>query len=160
MTQKTQQDADSASALPTFVAFMTLFGSAQQVLKTRMQDQAEQGLGPLHLRALCLCLRNPGCTQQQVVQSMGRDKGQVARLIRELEGRHFLVRTPDERDRRVWRLVVTPEGEEKCQWFSAIEAQLATDLFGGLGAPACEQLEQLLNELRARIGVVADEEGL
>ena len=158
MTQPTRQEADSASALSTFVAFMTLFGSAQQVLKNRMQDQAEQGLGPLHLRALCLCLRNPGATQQQVVQSIGRDKGQVARLIRELEERHFLVRTPDERDRRVWRLAVTAEGEQKCQWFSAIEAQLATDMLGGLGAQEREQLEHLLNELRERINVVAEEE--
>ena len=157
MTSQTQPEADHASALSTFVAFMTLFGSAQQVLKTRMQDQAEQGLGPLHLRALCLCLRNPGGTQQQVVQAMGRDKGQIARLIRELEERHFLVRTPDERDRRVWRLAVTPEGEEKCRWFSAIEAQLASDMFGGLGAKESEQFELLLNELRERIGVVAEE---
>lgn len=62
---------------------------------------------------------------------MGRDKGQIPRLIRELEERHFLVRTPDERDRRVWRLAVTREGEEKYQWFSAIEAQLATDMLAG-----------------------------
>lgn len=155
MTSQTQPEADRASALSTFVAFMTLFGSAQQVLKTRMQDQADQGLGPLHLRALCLCLRNPGGTQQQVVQAMERDKGQIARLIRELEERHFLVRTPDERDRRVWRLDVTPEGEEKCRWFSAIEAQLATDMLGGIGTQALGQLEQLLNELRERIGGVA-----
>lgn len=88
---------------------------------------------------------------------MGRDKGQIARLIRELEERHFLVRTPDERDRRVWRLAVTPEGEEKCRWFSAIEAQLATDMLGGLGTQAHAQLEQLLNELRERINPVAED---
>ncbi|WP_158590515.1 MarR family winged helix-turn-helix transcriptional regulator [Noviherbaspirillum cavernae] len=158
MTQTTRQDADRASTLSTFVAFMTLFGSAQQILKKRMEDQAEQGLGPLHLRALCLCLRNPGGTQQQVVQSMGRDKGQIARLVRDLEERHFLVRSPDAHDRRVWRLTVTPEGEEKCQWFTAIEAQLATDMLGGLGAKECVQLEQLLNELRGRINAVAEEE--
>jgi DNA-binding MarR family transcriptional regulator len=158
MTLKIRQDADGASALTTFVAFMTLFGSAQQVLKTRMQDEAEQGLGPLHLRALCLCLRNPGGSQQQLVQSMGKDKGQIARLIRELEERHFLARTPDERDKRVWRLAVTPEGEEKCQWFSAIEAQLAVDMFGALGARELEQLEHMLSELRDRIKVVAEDE--
>lgn len=157
MTKPTHQEAERASALSAFVAFMTLFGSAQQVLKNRMQEEAEQGLGPLHLRALCLCLRNPGGTQQQLVQSMGRDKGQIARLIRELEERQFLVRTPDERDRRVWRLAVTPEGEEKCQWFSAIEAQLAMDLFGGLGAKERVQSEQLLTELRARISAVAED---
>lgn len=99
---------------------MTLFRSAQQTLKTRMQEEAEQGLGPLHLRALCLCLRNPEGTQQQLVQELGKDKGQVARLIRELEGHKLLARTPDERDGRVWRLTVTAEGKEKCQLFSAI----------------------------------------
>ncbi|MGV8805186.1 MAG: MarR family winged helix-turn-helix transcriptional regulator [Polaromonas sp.] len=158
MTQPICPDADRACVLSTFVALTTLFGSTLQVLKDRMQDQAEQGLGPLHLRALCLCLRNPEGTQQQLVQHMGKDKGQVARLIRELEERHFLVRTPDERDRRVWRLAVTPEGEKKCRWFSAIEAQLAMDLFGGLAAKECEQLEQQLNALRERINAVAENE--
>lgn len=158
MTPVIRQDVENASPISTFVAFMTLFGSAQQVLKTRMQDEAEQGLGPLHLRALCLCWRHPGVTQQQLVQGMGKDKGQIARLIRELEERHFLVRSPDEKDRRVWRLAVTPEGEEKCQWFSAIEAQLAADMFGGLTSKEREQLEEMLNDLRARINVEADAE--
>ena len=151
------QNADAAH-LATFVAFMTLFGTAQQVLKSRMQAQAEQGLGPLHLRALCLCLRNPGASQQQLVQFMGRDKGQIARLIRELEERHYLVRTPGERDRRVWRLTVTPEGDEKCQWFSAIEAKLASDLLGGIQPQENAQLAQLLTELRTRINPVATQE--
>ena len=135
----------------TFIAFMTLFGTAQQQLKTRMQEEAEQGLGPLHLRALCLCLRDPGCTQQQLVQSMGRDKGQIARLIRELEDRQFLLRAPDDSDRRVWRLTVTAQGEVKCQWFSAIEAAVATDLFGGLAEAERAQLEQLLCAVQARL---------
>lgn len=137
--------------LSAFVAFMTLFGSAQQVLKSRMQDEAEKGLGPLHLRALCLCLRNPDSTQQWLVQAMGRDKGQIARLIRELEERGFLSRSADQRDKRVWRLAVTAEGEEKCRWFSVIEAKLANDLFAGLGATECQQLEHAFQQLRTRI---------
>ena len=153
MTEQNPQQSDKTSPLSTFVAFMTLFGSTQQVLKNRMQDEAEQGLGPLHLRALCLCQRNPGATQQQLVQAMGRDKGQIARLIRELEERQYLVRTPDERDKRVWRLAVTPSGEEKCQWFSTIEAQLASDMFGGLGATEREKLELLLSGLSVRISL-------
>ena len=157
MTEQNPHQSDKTSPLSTFVAFMTLFGSTQQVLKNRMQDEAEQGLGPLHLRALCLCQRNPGATQQQLVQAMGRDKGQIARLIRELEERQYLVRTPDERDKRVWRLAVTPSGEEKCQWFSTIEAQLASDMFGGLDATEREKLEQLLSGLSVRISLGAED---
>jgi DNA-binding MarR family transcriptional regulator len=153
-TQETNQDFP----LTAFVAFMTLFGSAQQVLKSRMQDEAEKGLGPLHLRALCLCQRNPASTQQWLVQAMGRDKGQIARLIRELEERGFLCRSPDERDKRVWRLAVTQEGEEKCRWFSVLEAKLANDLFAGLGATECQQLEHTFKQLRARMNIEAETE--
>lgn len=137
--------------MATFVAFMTAFGGAQQLLKTRMQDDAEQGLGPLHLRALCLCQRNPGAPQQQLVQSMGRDKGQIARLIRDLEERGLLIRTPDERDKRVWLLTVTAEGDAKCQWFTALEAAVAQDLLGGLPARDGVRLMQILDTVQARL---------
>ena len=71
-TSTTDAAANSEAAVHTFVAFMTAFGGAQQVLKTRMQGHAEPGLGPLHLRALYLCQRNPGAPQQQLVQALGR----------------------------------------------------------------------------------------
>lgn len=158
MTQQLPHVESGSSTISIFVAFMTLFGSAQQVLKTRMQEEADQGLGPLHLRALCLCLRDTGSTQQQLVQLMGRDKGQIARLIRELEERQLLLRTTDARDRRIWRLAVTPEGEKKCQWFSAIEATLAEDMFGGFSVNEREQLEQRLSELNRRLNVVTEDE--
>lgn len=149
---------ETASALATFQAFMTLFGSVGQVMKARMGKDIGHALGPVHLRALCLCQRNPGWTQQQLGQAMGRDKGQIARLIRELEEDAWLTRTPDEQDRRVWRLNVTPAGARECEWFLAIEAHLATDLFGGLQAKEREQLEQMLNRLREQIGGVSDDE--
>ncbi len=148
---------ETASALATFQAFMTLFGSVRQQLKTRMQDDGGHALGPVHLRALSLCQRHPGWTQQQLGQAMGRDKGQITRLIRELEEQAYLARSPDEQDRRVWRLNVTPAGEKECAWFLAIEAELAGDLFGGLTAKEREQLLQLLGGVQERIGAASDE---
>jgi DNA-binding MarR family transcriptional regulator len=148
-SRPTQTASEAASS--TFIAFMTAFGGAQQLLKNRMQDDAERGLGPLHLRALCLCQRNPGGSQQQLVQSMLRDKGQIARLIRELEERGLLVRTPDERDRRVWCLTVTPEGEEKCDWFSALEARVAQDLLGALSKSDSVLLDEVLQSVQAQL---------
>ena len=148
---------ETASALATFQAFMTLFGSVRQQLKTRMQDDSGHALGPVHLRALSLCQRHPGWTQQQLGQAMGRDKGQITRLIRELEEQGHLARSPDEQDRRVWRLNVTPAGEKECAWFLAIEAELAGDLFGGLAAKEREQLVQLLGGVQERISAASDE---
>lgn len=155
MTQLTRKEADRDFAVSAFTSFMTLFGNAQQLLKTRMQQEAEQGLGPLHLRALCLCQQNPGGTQQALVQSLLRDKGQIARLIRELEERALLVRTPDESDRRVWRLTVTAQGEAKCYWFSSLEAEVAQALFAGMDADGREQTQRLLAELGHRFDMAA-----
>lgn len=149
--KKTNSTTENPAAISTFVEFMTLFGTAQQALKNRMQDEAEQGLGPQHLRALCLCLDNPGGTQQELVQAMGRDKGQIARLTRELEERNFLLRTPDEHDKRLWRLSVTAEGKKKSQWFLAIEHGVAADLFAGLDKKELQHLEQFFRQLRERI---------
>jgi DNA-binding MarR family transcriptional regulator len=82
---------------------------------------------------------------------MLRDKGQIARLIRELEERGLLVRTPDERDRRVWCLTVTPEGEEKCDWFSALEARVAQDLLGALSKSDSVLLDEVLQSVQAQL---------
>lgn len=143
--------ATPAANLSNFVAFMTAFGESLQLLKMRMQDDAEKGLGPLHLRALCLCQLSPGAPQQQLVQSLGRDKGQIARLIRDLEERGLLERTPDAQDKRVWRLSVTPEGDKKCAWFSGLEAGVAQDLLGSLSASDSALLSQVLQTVQAQL---------
>lgn len=141
----------SDAALATFVDFMTLFGTAQQILKNRMHASSEQKLGPLHMRVLILCLGTPGCTQQHIVQAMGRDKGQVARLARDLEEHRLIVRAQGTDDRRVWRLTLTAKGEAKCKWFAAIETALAAHMFGALPADRRAILDELLEEVAQRI---------
>ncbi|MGK5079983.1 MarR family winged helix-turn-helix transcriptional regulator [Janthinobacterium sp. HLX7-2] len=150
-------NATAAPARDNFVAFMTVFGSAQQVLKDWMQADAQQaqGLGPLHLHALCLCWRNPGGAQRQLVQAMGRDKGQIARMTRELEELGWLLRTPDAQDKRAWRLSVTAAGVKKCLWFEALETRLAGELFAGMAAPDHQRLAQMLVTLQAKLEALA-----
>jgi DNA-binding MarR family transcriptional regulator len=61
------------------------------------------------------------------------------------------VRTPDARDGRVWLLTVTPEGEKKCAWFSALEASVAHDLLGSLSAADTARLNKVLQTLQAQL---------
>jgi DNA-binding MarR family transcriptional regulator len=144
-----------APAVVGFVALMTIFGRAQQLLKTRMQDQDLTGLGPLHMHTLRLCQQQPGAQQQVLVQALGRDKGQMARLVRDLEDRGLLTRTTDEADRRVWRLNLTPEGDARCAWFVALEAQVAQDLMGHLSPADSTQLNRTLQTVQARLDEIS-----
>lgn len=138
------------TARTTFVSLMTVFGTAQQLLKDRMRVEQGDGLGPLHLRLLCLCVEQPGGTQQQLANLTGRDKGQVAHLIHALEARGLMVRTPDAMDGRLLRMSVTAAGANEVQRFMAIETELAHHLFGELAAGEVEQLQALARQLLQR----------
>jgi len=54
--------------------------------------------------------RHPGATQSDLVNHSGRDKAQVARLIKGLVERGLLERAADDIDRRVVRLSLSDEG--------------------------------------------------
>ena len=54
--------------------------------------------------------RHPGSTQSDLAQHSGRDKAQLARLIKGLRERGLLAAEVDEADRRNVRLSLTPEG--------------------------------------------------
>ncbi|MGK9063746.1 MarR family winged helix-turn-helix transcriptional regulator [Stutzerimonas chloritidismutans] len=54
---------------------------------------------------------HPGATLRELVQRSGRDKAQLARLIKELRDRELLFGEVDETDRRSVRLRLTAQGE-------------------------------------------------
>lgn len=134
-----------------FVEFMTLFGSAQQSLKDLMGREPELaggGIGPMHFRALCICVENPGAAQQHLAKAMGRDKGQIARIARDLEERGLLAREPDGDDKRAFRLTATNAGVERSVWFKSLEERVARKMFSGLASSNMDGLAQALALMR------------
>lgn len=136
----------------TFVSLMTVFGTTLQQLKDRVRIERVDGLGALHLKLLCLCVEQPGCTQQQLANLTGRDKGQVAHLIHALEARGLVVRAPDAQDGRLLRTSLTAAGAKEVQRFVALETDLAHQLFSKLNNGEVEQFQALAEKLQQRSG--------
>jgi len=92
---------------------------------------AESGitLSPLHLHILSHCKANPGGKQQALVQSTTRDKGQIARITKELEAQGLLLRRPDPLDGRSQRLEVTPAGLQACSVFESLHVAQVQRMF-------------------------------
>jgi DNA-binding MarR family transcriptional regulator len=130
---------------------MSLFGSVKQAMRHELQDGAEPVVAPMLLRMLQLCQRTPGITQQGLAQQTARDKGQVARLVRELLDLGLLVKEEHPEDRRSHRLLPTPAGVAKVRRFEQAEAGVAELLFGALGAADLRALTEQLGELKQRI---------
>ena len=132
-------------------SLMSLFGSVKKALRHEMQDGAEPAVAPMLLRMLQLCQRHPGITQQGLAQQTGRDKGQVARLVKELLDLGLLAKADHPEDRRSHRLLPTPTGRAAVQRFEQAEAGVAELLFGGLRAADLRSLTEQLVALKQRV---------
>lgn len=103
-----------------------------ETLKAQMGQsltQAGMTLSPLHLHILSHCKAHPGGNQQALVQASTRDKGQIARITKELEAQALLRRRPDPQDGRSQILDVTPAGLEACAVFEAQHTALVQRMF-------------------------------
>jgi DNA-binding MarR family transcriptional regulator len=87
-------------------AIMHLYRSRHQ----RSLRTDEHELAHMEIKVLGFFARNPNASQSELVAYSGRDKAQVARLIRGLRERGLLDARADELDRRSRRLSLTGQG--------------------------------------------------
>ncbi|GGP27116.1 hypothetical protein GCM10010971_29350 [Silvimonas amylolytica] len=121
-----------------------------------MRDDAQE-LTHMEHKAMGFFARHPDATQSDLVAHSGRDKAQLARLIKGLKDRGLLDAQPDAADRRNVRLRLSAAGE---QLFAAArqQARQVADLgVAGLSAAQCTQLLAALSVLRDNLE--ADRQG-
>lgn len=135
----------------TLEALVSLFGGMKQAMRHQLQGDAALATAPMLLRMLQLCQRHPGITQQGLAQLTGRDKGQVARLVKELLDDELLLREIHPDDRRSHRLRPTAAGLTAVERFEAAEAGVAELIFGELSAAELTALTEQLDRLKHRL---------
>lgn len=92
--------------------------------------------------------RRPGATQSDLAQHSGRDKAQLARLVKGLRERGLLAAEPDADDRRNLRLAPTAAGLEIQRSLRQQARRLGTRAVAGLAPAEREQLVALLQRVR------------
>jgi DNA-binding MarR family transcriptional regulator len=140
-------DASNVAALDAFIA---LFEGIKARMGTALRDTGDT-LTPMAMRLLSHCLTHPGSSQQVLVGISARDKGQVARLVKELEQQGMLVRENSPDDKRSYRLQVTPAGCIACERFKAHHTAIAAELFTHMAAPDVAQFTRQLQSLNAQL---------
>ncbi len=95
--------------------------------------------------------RHPGATQSDLVLHSGRDKAQLARLIKALRDKGLLEARVDEADRRSTRLQLSPAGQAVFKGLHQQGARLSAVAVNGLDAGECEQLVSLLQRIQANL---------
>jgi DNA-binding MarR family transcriptional regulator len=123
---------------------MFLFRS---LLQQRLREDGDEIPG-MASKVLGFFARHPGCTQMKLVQHSGRDKGQVARLVKDLTERGFLQRGDAAMGQRRG-LKLTEQGLVMHRRLQRQRSQLANKLIAGLSTQELGQLNKLLAKLKA-----------
>lgn len=96
--------------------------------------------------------RQPGATQSDLAAHSGRDKAQLARLIKGLRDKGLLDAETDEADRRQVRLRVSEAGQAVQRELKRQAKQVAVQALAGLSAQEQAQLADLLKRVQANLG--------
>ncbi len=125
-------------------AVMHLYRSEQyQVLRDGPHDVTH-----MESKVLGFFGRHPGSTLSDLVQHSGRDKAQLARLIKSLRERGLLDTQADENDRRNLRLSLTADGQAVQRALQQQAKKVSAKAVAGLSADERDQLRALLQRVR------------
>ena len=94
----------------------------------------------------------PGATQSDLSQWSGRDKAQLARLIKGLRDRGLLTGEVGEADRRSVALALTPEGESVLRTLKQQAKRLNAKAVAGMSPAEERELLALLQRVKANLG--------
>ena len=111
------------------------------------------GLTPAHVGSLRLLAASAGVSQQEVAERLGMFPSRFVALVDELEERNLVRRLEDPRDRRAYRLEITPQAKELLQAVGRVAREHQDALLAALNAGERDVLASLLSR-------VADQQGL
>ncbi|WP_075795877.1 MarR family winged helix-turn-helix transcriptional regulator [Massilia putida] len=128
-------------------AIMHLYRSAQQ----RGLRAGPHDLAHMEIKVLGFFARRPGATQSDLAAHSGRDKAQLARLVRGLRDRGLLEATADETDKRSTRLTLSGAGKEMFAALHRHDGALAEAALAGIAEEDRATLLDLLERVRANL---------
>jgi DNA-binding MarR family transcriptional regulator len=120
-------------------------------LQHALRDRSAEGT-PMEWRALGFFARNPDACARDLVEHSGRDKAQVARLVRMLTDRGLLESTPAPHDQRLQRLRLTSAGQQEARRLLAQRELIDRRMLTGLDDGERRLLSQLLDRMHDSLG--------
>ena len=122
----------------------------------RALQDGPQALTHMESKVLGYFGRHPGGTQSELVQHSGRDKAQLARLIKGLRERGLLAGVADPADGRNLRLSLTSDGQALLKSLQQQTRKVGARAVAGMDAAEREQLRALLQRLHDNLDQAPD----
>ena len=101
-------DEKNGESTQNLVKYFSILERKQKRFMNRALEG--EGLQGIRYKYVITLHRHPGVSQDFLAEFHSVDKSRVARVVRDLEKMGFLTRSPDEKDRRYYRLYLTEGG--------------------------------------------------
>lgn len=128
----------------------TLMHGLRRHLQEAVREDGE-GLGPMEARCLGYFMRHEGATQSDLVQHSGRDKAQIARIVKALHERGLLQSTPDPDDGRCQRVTLTEQGRSMQRTMQLRRQRFERAMLAGFSDSERAQLQAQLDRMLANL---------
>jgi len=112
---------------------------------TKFAERLEPlGFAPYHAGIFRILAQNPGVSQQDLAKTLGMHASRLVGVLDELQQRGLVERRPTERDRRLYALHLTSDGEEALRRIGEAAREHHEALMAGLSADQQKELTDLL----------------
>ncbi len=129
-----------------------LLNDVARLIKTRADQRARtHGMTRAQWVILSRLERQPGLSQNEIAALVEVEPITVARLVDRLESSGLVERRADPRDRRVWRLHLTPAAEPELRELKKHKAELREEVTQGIDHAELDQLIDGLLKLKANL---------
>lgn len=147
-------DKVNSKGIPADEAVLELVHAVMHQFRSqqyRALEGVEDGLTHMEGKVLGFFARHAGATQSELAQHSGRDKAQLARLIKGLRERGLLSAEADDVDRRNVRLQLTDEGQAMLRTLRQQGRKLEARAVAGLSADQRRRLVELLLHVKRNL---------
>jgi DNA-binding MarR family transcriptional regulator len=136
--------------------FLFLLYDVARTMRTRADQRARaRGMTRAQWVILARLERQPGLTQNEMASIVEVEPITIARLVDRLEARGLVVRKADPRDRRVWRLHLTPDVAPILREISKYRAELHDLITAGMTPSLQKALTDGLLQMKVNLAAEA-----
>ncbi|MEY3915533.1 MAG: hypothetical protein RLZZ103_1032 [Pseudomonadota bacterium] len=129
-----------------------LLGDAARLLRRSFDERARVSeVTRPQWRVLALLKRFDGSTQVNLADMLDVEPITLSRMVDRLQAAGLVERRADTSDRRMWRLHLTAEGEQKIEALRPTTLALFDDALAGLDPAERLKLEAMLNIIRSNL---------
>lgn len=126
-------------------AFSQVFKSLHKRSYHRLDDK---NLYPGQPKLLSIIRKNEGITQKELSAKNWVKPATISGMINKLEANHYVYRVPDESDKRIMRVYLTPEGRHLSEQSEEYMAALVEQLFNNFTEEELKTFVTLTEKLR------------